>query len=160
MSGAAVRRAGPPDAPALLRLARSLARSQDDPDDRVTQADLHRAWLDDDAPGLALIAEDETGAIGYIALMPSFESSHASHGFYVSDIFVLARARRRGVGTALLAAAARAALATGRGSLWWVAQASNADAHRFYRRFISIEEPVRAFAVFGEALTRLATRPR
>jgi GNAT superfamily N-acetyltransferase len=153
-----VRRAGAADAPALLRLARGLARTQGDPDDRTTQADLHRAWLDADAPGLALIAEDQTGAIGYIALMPSFESGHASHGYYVSDIFVLAPARRRGIGASLLAAAARVAIATGRTSLWWVAQDGNAEAHRFYRRFAGIEQPVRAFAVHGEHLTRLAAR--
>jgi GNAT superfamily N-acetyltransferase len=158
VSAVAIRRAGPKDAPALLRLARALARTQNDPHDRATRADLHRAWLDDDAPGLALIAEDEAGAIGYIALMPSFESGHASHGFYISDIFVVARARQQGVGSLLLAAAARVAIATGRSSLWWVAQDGNAAAHRLYRRFVTIEQPVRAFAVFGEHLTRLAAR--
>ena len=158
MSRVPVRRAGPTDAPALLRLTQGLARAQNEPEGRTTEADLCRAWLGDGAPGLALVAEDGAEAIGYIALMPSFESAHASHGYYVSDLFVADRVRRRGIGTALLAAAAHEAITSGRSSLWWVAQARNSGAHRLYRHFAAIEQPVRAFAVFGDHLTRLAAR--
>ncbi len=153
---AAIRRAVPGDAPVLLALAAVLARTQDDPDERTTAADLVRAWLAEDAIGLALIAELGGLPVGYIALSPSFESSHASHGFYVSDLVVDAAHRRRGIGTALLEAAAREAQAAGRDCLWWVARANNEAAHAFYRRFASVEDPLVGFAVFGPSLQRLA----
>ncbi|WP_158639249.1 GNAT family N-acetyltransferase [Elioraea rosea] len=153
-----IRRAGPGDATALLALAAALARTQNDPDDRATIEDLREAWLDQAAPGLALIAEREGEAIGYLAMMPSFESSHGSHGFYVSDLFVTAAHRRRGTASALLAAAAREALARGRTSLWWVAMPDNEDAHMFYRRHANIEQRTLAFAVLGERLAEIARR--
>ncbi len=153
---ATIRRAGPGDAPALLALAAVLARTQDDPDRCTTEADLMRAWLAEGAIGMALIAELEGVPVGYIAMSPSFESSHASHGFFVSDLVVHAAHRRRGIGTALLGAAAREAGAAGRDCLWWLARASNDAAHAFYRRVATVEDPLVGFAVFGPSLQRIA----
>jgi hypothetical protein len=60
------------------------------------------------------------------------------------------------VGRALLAALAAEARGRGLGFLWWASRTWNTGAHAFFRRVAAVEEPVLAFATFGEPFERLA----
>jgi GNAT superfamily N-acetyltransferase len=74
----------------------------------------------------------------------------------VQDLYVSPAHRRRGVGRALLAALCHEARTRGRGFLWWASRTWNTEAHAFFRQFATVEEPVIAFAAFGEQFERLA----
>jgi hypothetical protein len=77
-------------------------------------------------------------------------------GLYVQDLYVAPSYRRWGVGRALLAALAAEARTRGLGFLWWASRAWSTEAHAFFRRFATVEEPVLAFATFGEKFEQLA----
>jgi ribosomal protein S18 acetylase RimI-like enzyme len=74
----------------------------------------------------------------------------------MNDLHVREAARRRGVGRALVAAAAAQARARGGRYLLWTAQARNRRARAFYRRLGATEEQVIAYALSGEAFDQLA----
>lgn len=152
----AIRKAGPADAPAVLDLARALARTLGNPDDLLTEALVARDMVGTDTPMTVLLAEADGRAAGYVSLLPAFESSQASRGLYVADLFVAKGLRRRGVGRALLAAAADLASQSGCGHLWLVMQEDNQEADRFYRAIADIREPVVAHAVTGDNFAGLA----
>jgi hypothetical protein len=40
--------------------------------------------------------------------------------------------------------------------MWWVSRTWNTEAHAFFRRIATVEEPVVAFATFGDDLKRLS----
>ncbi len=119
-------------------------------------AALPTVYLGPSATGRCLVAEDESGLVGYVALHTTYETTHASRGFYVADLYVAPAARRRGIGRALLAAAARLARSEGGGHLWWTALPGNAGAHGFYRALGCRDEALRAFVLADAAFDRLA----
>ncbi|TCD13491.1 GNAT family N-acetyltransferase [Oricola cellulosilytica] len=103
-----------------------------------------------------LIAIHAGSPVGYVGLLPSVETSHASAGLYVSDLYVDERYRGRGVGQRLMAAAASHARMLGGRHLWLTMMPQNNAADRFYRRLADIREPVIAFAVTGQTFDELA----
>jgi GNAT superfamily N-acetyltransferase len=75
---------------------------------------------------------------------------------YVQDVFVAPEARRRGVGRALMASVAADARRRGLVLVWWASRTWNTESHAFFRTLATAEEPVIAFAMFGEEFARLA----
>jgi ribosomal protein S18 acetylase RimI-like enzyme len=75
---------------------------------------------------------------------------------YVQDVFVAPEARRRGIGRALMAGVAADTRRRGLEFIWWASRAWNTESHAFFRKLASVEEPVVAFATFGNEFTRLA----
>ena len=151
-----VRAARADDAEALAALIRELNAQQGDPTDRSDAATVRRDGFGAAPRFQALLAEADGVPVGYALFVPAYETAHALAGLYVADLYVTPSHRRRGVGRALLGALAAEARTRGVGFLWWVSRAWNADAHAFFRRVAAVEEPVLAFATFGEALERLA----
>lgn len=83
---------------------------------------------------VVLIAEDPGGAaIGFVQLFPSFSSVLAAPIYLLSDLFVTPVARRRGVGTLLLKAAAETGRATGPARLELSTAITNVSAQRLYK---------------------------
>lgn len=84
---------------------------------------------------LVLIAEDHDGVvIGFVQLYPLFSSILAARMYLLSDLFVVPHARRRGVGTRLLKAAAEEARSAGAVRLELATAITNAAAQRLYER--------------------------
>ena len=82
---------------------------------------------------VVLIAEDRDGAaIGFVQLFPTFSSILAAPIYLLSDLFVTPAARRRGVGTQLLNAAAEIARAAGAVRLELSTAITNLPAQRLY----------------------------
>lgn len=82
---------------------------------------------------VVLIAEDrDCAAIGFIQLFPSFSSVLAAPIYLLSDLFVAPVARRRGVGTLLLKAAAETGRAAGAARLELSTAITNVSAQRLY----------------------------
>jgi GNAT superfamily N-acetyltransferase len=95
-----------------------------------------RQFLGDRMSGgqsVVLIAEDRAGvAIGFVQLFPSFSSILAAPMYVLSDLFVAPSARRRGVGTLLLKAAAEAGRAAGAVQLELSTAVTNVPAQQLY----------------------------
>ncbi|HWV46669.1 MAG TPA: GNAT family N-acetyltransferase [Nitrospira sp.] len=82
---------------------------------------------------IVLIAENDSGAaVGFVQLYPTFSSILAAPMYVLSDLFVIPEARRRGVGTQLLASAAEAARTAGAVRLELPTAITNISAQRLY----------------------------
>ena len=83
---------------------------------------------------VVLIAEDPGGAaIGFVQLFPSFSSVLVAPICLLSDLFVAPAARRRGIGTLLLTAAAESGRAAGAVRLELSTATTNVSAQRLYK---------------------------
>jgi GNAT superfamily N-acetyltransferase len=92
-----------------------------------------RRFLAPSEDGMLLAAREEGGAIlGYACLYWHFSSLQAVETVLMNDLYVTAEARGRGVGRALIEAAA--AVATERGAPWleWATAPDNHTAQRLY----------------------------
>lgn len=84
---------------------------------------------------ILFVAEGTDGsAAGFTQLFPSFSSLSAARIFILNDLFVRPGARRRGVGSRLLAAAVRFARSMGAVRLTLSTEATNAAAQALYER--------------------------
>lgn len=152
-----MRRAGPSDAEALAALGRALNAQQGDLTAYFTAEAVRRDGFGAEPRFEAWIAELDGRAVGYALVVPAaYETGYAKAGVYVQDLFVAPEARRRGVGRALMAAVAAETRRRGLEFMWWASRVWNTEAHAFFRTIATAEEPVVAFAVFGEAFAKLA----
>jgi len=76
----------------------------------------------------------DSSAIGFTQLYPSFSSAAMARIFIVNDLFVVAGARRRGTGSALLQAAAEHGRHLGAVRLVLSTEVANAAAQAVYER--------------------------
>jgi GNAT superfamily N-acetyltransferase len=151
-----IRAAREEDADTLAALVRELNAHQGDPTDRCDAATLRRDGFGAAPRFEALLAEADGRPAGYALFVPAYETGYGLAGLYVQDLYVTPAHRRQGVGRALLAALAAEARRRGLGFLWWASRTWNTEAHAFFRRVATVEEPVLAFATFGERLEQLA----
>jgi GNAT superfamily N-acetyltransferase len=152
-----VRRAGVGDADALAALAGELNRHQGDPTEHLTIDAVRRDGFGEPRRFDAWLAELDGRAVGYALAVPgAYETAFAKAGVYLQDLFVSPEARRRGAGRALLAAVAADARRRGFEFVWWASRSWNAESHAFFRTIATVEEPVVAFAVFGDRFDALA----
>lgn len=81
----------------------------------------------------ALIAESEGQAVGFALFFLTFSTFRGQPGTYLEDLFVKPSHRGLGLGRALIAAVAKAAVDRGHGRLEWSVLNWNAPAIGFYR---------------------------
>ena len=88
----------------------------------------------------AVIAEHAGVPAGYALFWPTYDTEWATRGGWLSDLYMLPQARRRGIARRLMAeAAARTATQGGR-YLTWLVDAENRRARAFYRT-LAVEWP-------------------
>lgn len=152
-----VRRAERGDAEALSALGHALNVQQGDPAAQFTVEAVRRDGFGEAPRFEAWMAELDDRAVGYALVVPAaYETGHAKAGVYVQDVFVAPEARRLGVGRALMAAVAADARGRGLEFVWWASRTWNTESHAFFRTLATVEEPVIAFAVFGDQFDKLA----
>jgi GNAT superfamily N-acetyltransferase len=152
-----VRRAEPADAHVLATLGRALNIQQGDPSTNFTAEAVRRDGFGGAPRFEAWLAEVDGLAVGYALVVPAaYETGYAKAGVYVQDVFVAPEARHRGIGRALMAAVAADARGRGLEFVWWASRSWNTESHAFFRTLATVEEPVIAFATFGDEFTRLA----
>jgi ribosomal protein S18 acetylase RimI-like enzyme len=81
---------------------------------------------------ILLACDDSCGAPGFTQLYPLFSSVRCARTYLLNDLFVLPSARRQGVGTRLLTAAAAFARANGATSLSLSTAVDNTAAQKLY----------------------------
>lgn len=157
MTAARIRPFASDDAEAVARMVGDLNETEGY--HRGTAPDaaaLRAAFLGERACGHLLVAETDAGLAGYVTMHATYETEFAARGAYLGDLFVLPEQRSRGIGRALVAAAARHVRRDGGSFLWWTALPGNARGHAFYRAIGAEDEPLRAFALTFDAFDRLA----
>lgn len=109
-------------------------------------------------PGVRLlVAETEGGIAGLAFLSPLYPGPGLRKGLFLKELYVAASARGRGIGRALMAACAAAAVEGGYGRIDFTAAAADARLLAFYGGLGAIGDPKRSFLrLTGEALARLA----
>ncbi len=152
-----VRDAVPADAARVARMANALAATTGGGRGAMTGEAVRADLIG--RPGLGLLVACGAGeTAGYALYTAAYETAHAARGLYLSDLYVDAAERRRGLATALLAEIARRAAAGGGRFLWLVALERNGAANALYDRLGATRDPVLARAIHGPAFDRLLDR--
>jgi GNAT superfamily N-acetyltransferase len=157
--------ARPQHAAALLSLVRELARFEKLEHQVVATEEQMREELGAARPVIeAVIAWDDDGAaaaggpeaVGFALYFHNFSTFLGRRGLYLEDLYVVPRARGRGVGRALIAHLASLAVARGCGRFEWAVLDWNQHAIDFYRSIgAELLPDWRICRVTGEALNRL-----
>jgi ribosomal protein S18 acetylase RimI-like enzyme len=106
----------------------------------------------------AFVAELDGGIVGYASFATTYNTDIAARELWMHDLYVIPRARSRGIGAALVAAVAREAVGRGLPRLGWGVRSTNARAVRFYRRLGARIGLTRSVVLLGRPLARLADR--
>jgi GNAT superfamily N-acetyltransferase len=150
------------DVPVVVSLIRELATYEREPDAVVaTDEHVRTALFGADPRAHCLVAEDETGVVGFAIWFVNFSTWLGRHGIYLEDLFVRPSARGRGLGRALLGELARIAADRGYGRLEWSVLDWNTPAQGFYRALGAA--PMDEWTVWrltGDALIALGETPR
>lgn len=124
---------------------------------RFTAEAFRRDGFGPDPAFSCLIAEAEGEAIGYALHCRDYDTDHLCRSVYLADLYVETAARGRGIGRALMAAAARAGRAEGARLMMWGVLKSNQAARRFYATIgEEIDDQIETGAV-GDRFSSLVT---
>jgi GNAT superfamily N-acetyltransferase len=133
-----VRPAREDDAEAIGQLAAEFVAylaALGDPDPRgITAEEYLRHGFGDRALLGGFVAEGATGVVGYLLYHDGYDVDRRGRVLYVADLFVSERARRNGVGGALMDRARAECRARGGRALLWTVYPPNVTARRFYER--------------------------
>jgi GNAT superfamily N-acetyltransferase len=98
----------------------------------------------------------QLGDADALVVPAAYETGYVKAGVCVQDVFVALEARQRGVGRALMAAVAADACRRGLEFVSCASPTWNTESYAFFRTLATVEEPVIAFATFGDQFTKLA----
>jgi GNAT superfamily N-acetyltransferase len=147
------------DVPLLRTLIRELAEFERELDLCVIQeSDLARDGFGAKPKFGALIAEWDDQPAGY-GLFFGYYSTWAGPGLYLEDVFVRPPFRGKGIGMALLSAAAQIALREGRHAMRWEVLDWNENAIELYKSLgAEFRDQWRSVLLTDEAVRRLAEK--
>lgn len=129
-----VRRAEKQDAETIARMVTALGVDTGEPLIALTVKDVLRDGFGPDPWFLAFIAEHEGQPIGLAMAQRSYASDMGSRGLYITELFVEAEARGRGVGRVLMRAVALHADSLGCDWVAWDVGVDNTAAKAFYEK--------------------------
>jgi ribosomal protein S18 acetylase RimI-like enzyme len=145
------------DCTVVAEMANDLARITSGKDGGMTAHRVERDLLS--GSGLSLIVGEMSSQVrGYALYSVAYDTAHGGRGLYLSDLFVDAAARRRGVARALMAELAWRCQKDGGGFIWWIVMPGNPGAERFYASLGAAVDPPKAMAVYGRAFDALLHR--
>lgn len=104
----------------------------------------------------ALLAELAGRAEGVAVFQPLFPARSHTTGLLLKDLFVLPRARGKGIGRALMRALAGLALERGYTRMDWTTERDNLRARSFYRDLGAVEEEKSYYRLREAGLAALA----
>lgn len=127
-----IRQAGAADAEKVNLLIRQLAAFEGTSDEIHFSIDDLKQALAGDQPRLhVLVAEDESGILGFVSYTIDYTIWTGSETVRVDDLFVTSSARGSGVGRLLMTHVAEVAVVRGASARWEV-EPENLAAQRFY----------------------------
>ena len=128
-----VRPATKEDASDIARLAGGLHAALGDPCGNFTAERVLADGFFASPEFKILLAELDGSIVGYALYQPTYDTAHAARGIFLNDLFVVAEARGRGVGRALVEAVQSVARENDREFVWWVTDPDDDTAAAFYR---------------------------
>jgi GNAT superfamily N-acetyltransferase len=147
------------DLDTIVELIHALADYEREPDAvHLDSEELRRHLFGPQPYSEVLIAETKEGATaGFALFFHNFSTWEGKPGIYLEDLFVRPEFRRRGHGSALLAAVARLAVERGCARFEWAVLDWNEPAIAFYRRLgaVAMEEWT-TYRLSGDVLHTLA----
>lgn len=129
-----VRRAAPEDGARIVALEKQLADFERLPPPDGEEARRLLDWIFESKELEALVAEIDGRVVGIALFYAIYGTFRARRFLYLEDLVVADDVRGRGVGTALMSALAREALARGARRLDWSVLDWNEKAIRLYER--------------------------
>jgi GNAT superfamily N-acetyltransferase len=156
-AGIALRDAGRADADAIAGFVADLLIVTGDrpPPHADIAAALARDGFGERRRFQTLVAERDGELVGHALFWPAYDSEHAVRGSFLSDLYVVAPARRQGVALALMGELARRTRAAGGAYAYWQIWEKNAPAIAFYRRVAAEDRTVMPCVAEGEAFAAL-----
>lgn len=153
-----IRPARADDAPTILACIRGLAEYERLAHEvTATEAAVRESLFGTHPQAEVLLALDAEEPLGFALFFHNYSTFLARRGLYLEDLFVFPAHRGKGVGRALLARLASAALERGCGRVEWSVLDWNADAIRFYESLgARAMSEWTVYRVTGDALRRLA----
>ena len=153
-----IRPATPADIPQILAFIRELADYEREPASAVATADdLFRDGFTEPKRFHCLIAEFEGAPAGFSLYFYNYSTWRGHAGIYLEDLFVRPQYRGKGIGKALLASVAAAAVAAGCPRFEWAVLDWNTPAIDFYNSLgATAMSEWTIMRVSGDALTALA----
>jgi len=152
-----IRQANPGDVPRLAGLLSDMQAHYGSPDPPGGAEAMARLMT---RPGerlpFALIADAGGPLLGLASLNPVLFGGAFQWELFLKDLYVTEAARSRGVGRALLAAAARVALEQGYCRIDWTTDGRNDGAQRLYDRLGVPRQDKRFYRLSGDHLAKLA----
>ena len=104
-----------------------------------------------------LVAEIDT-LVGFAIFSPIYPGPGLSSGLFLKELFVSRRARRTGVGTALMRAVAAYAIRHGHKRIDWTADRHKPELHDYYEGLDALKQEDKVFfRLMDEALVSLAS---
>ena len=159
--GFTIRPVRPGDAEAVWALVRELAEYEKLEHVIAGSPEaLDSALFRQDGPRLeVLIAEVQGEPAGFAAFFENYATFSGKPSLYLEDIFVPPRFRHQGIGTALLARVAQAAVDRGCARMDWLVQEWNDQAIAFYMALgARPQNEMRPMRLSGEAIEALARK--
>jgi GNAT superfamily N-acetyltransferase len=158
-----VRPAVPGDIDEILALVTELAAFERLSDSvQATAGDLAAALFSPAPRVFCDIAEGPGGKImGFSMFFYTFSTFRGRHGLWIEDLFVRPAFRRHGIGTALMAEAAKRCVAENLARLEWSVLDWNEEAIAFYtRQGATMMSDWTSCRIDAEALWRMADKAR
>ena len=151
-----IRAAGPGDASRLVAMIHAFAGDVAE-SATVESGAVVRQALGPDRVVTTLLAETDGQAVGFAMFYPSFLLFSGTRGLLLTDLFVEASHRRRGIARALMAAVAERCRGEGGQWIQWEVWRKNPPALAFYDRIGARGRTgLLSMILEGEALDRLA----
>lgn len=155
-----LREARPDDVEEVLRLIGDLAHYEREPDAvSATTTMLTDALFGPDAVASALVADGETGLVGFALWYRTFSTWDGVPGIHLEDLYVAPEHRGRGLGRDLLVALARIADDRGWTRVEWAVLDWNTPSIAFYEGLgARPQADWTTYRLTGETLSELARR--
>jgi GNAT superfamily N-acetyltransferase len=154
-----IRAAEPQDGETVARLCAALSAHEGAAAPAFGPEDFRRLGFGPQALFSGLIAEQDGKPVGYALHMRDYDTDRLERCVHVLDLFVENTARGRGIGRALMAAAAAAGKAYGAKLAYWGVLQSNSLARGFYRSIGGVENTeMSLWGVDSEGFDRLCRR--
>lgn len=151
-----LRAARPEDGDAVAALCAALSAHEGGPAPALTAEAFQRDGFGPEAAFACVVAEGDGRPVGYAMHLADYDTDLLCHGTYLADLYVETRARRCGIGRALLAAVARVTAVRGGAFVRWNVLRSNPSARAFYRTLAREKDHLVMYGIVGEHLARLA----
>jgi len=154
-----LRPARPADGEAVARMCAALSRHLSLPAPLLTPAAFRRDGFGARPAFRGIVAQSEGAAIGYALHGPDYNTDRMLRSVELLDLYVEPDWRRRGVGSALMSAVAKAGQAHGARMMAWAVRSGNTVARSFYARYGREDGAVLLARLDGEVLRKLAAEP-